>query len=105
MAPRRMQNELADEGEQHAVGLWCSRSGGFRRGAGEAGDAPTVLNPDGSFLPAAVAASDGELEKLLKDGLKMELLSWKICREEPTACSLISQALNAAKEWRFARPS
>ena len=59
-------------------------------------DLRKMLRPDGSFLPAAVAASDGELEKLLKDGLKMEVLSWKI-REEPTACSLISQALNAAQ--------
>ena len=56
-----------------------------------------LLNPDGSFRPAAVAAADGQLEKLLKDGLKMEVLSWKMCREEPNACSLISQALNAAQ--------
>ena len=60
-------------------------------------DLRTIVTPDGCFLPAAVAASDGELEKLLKDGLKMEVLSWKMCREEPTACSLISQALNAAQ--------
>ena len=60
-------------------------------------DLRTIVNPDGSFLPAAVAASDGELEKILKDGLNMEVLSWKMYREEPDACSLISQALNAAQ--------
>ena len=53
-----------------------------------------LLTPDGSFSPAAVAACDLELGKLLKDGLRMDVLSWKMRIEEPTAGSLISQALN-----------
>ena len=29
--------------------------------------------------------------------MRMEILSWKMCTEEPTACSLISNALNNAQ--------
>ena len=60
-------------------------------------DEPTLsklLNPDGSFYNAAVAARDADLERILRDGLLMEVLSWKMLVEEPTAASLISQALN-----------
>ena len=53
-----------------------------------------LLNPDGSFYNAAVAARDADLEIILRDGLLMEVLSWKMLVEEPTAASLISQALN-----------
>ena len=55
------------------------------------------LKPDGSFLSAAVAARDADLERVLRDGLSMEVLSWKMLVEEPTAASLISQALNKAQ--------
>ena len=55
-----------------------------------------LLNPDGSFSSAAVAACDADLERILRDGLSMEVLSWKMLVEEPTAASLISQALNKA---------
>ena len=56
-----------------------------------------LLNPDGSFYNAAVAACDADLERVLRDGLSMEVLSWKMLVEEPTAGSLISQALNKAQ--------
>ena len=56
-----------------------------------------LLHPDGSFNPAAVAAYDPELKKLLIHGLRMEVLSWKMCIEEPTAGSLISNAINNAQ--------
>ena len=56
-----------------------------------------LLHPDRSFNLAAVAACDSELKKLLKDGLSMEVLSWKMCIEEPTAGSMISNALNNAQ--------
>ena len=56
-----------------------------------------LLNPDGSFYNAAVAACDADLDRVLRDGLVMEVLSWKMCVEEPTAASLISQALNSAQ--------
>jgi hypothetical protein len=46
---------------------------------------------------AAVAAKDEDLASLFTMGLKMEVLSWKMCKEEPTACSLISQALNSGQ--------
>ena len=63
-------------------------------------DDPSVmkfLNPDGSFYNAAVAACDADLERIFRDGLLMEVLSWKMLVEEPTAASLISQALNKAQ--------
>ena len=56
------------------------------------------MNPDGSFYNAAVAACDADLDRVLRDGLVMEVLSWKMCVEEPTAASLISQALNSAQD-------
>ena len=54
------------------------------------------LNPDGTFNSAAVAACDEGLQRVMRDGLDMEVLSWKMMIEEPTAASLISQALNTA---------
>ena len=47
---------------------------------------------------AAVAARDESLATLLKEGLLMEVLSWKLYTEEPSACSLISQALNSGQQ-------
>ena len=47
---------------------------------------------------AAVAALDPSLATLLRDGVRMEVLSWKIYEEEPSACSLISQALNSGQQ-------
>ena len=43
-----------------------------------------LLNPDGSFNKAAMAACDADLERVLRDGLLMEVLSWKMLVEEPT---------------------
>ena len=60
-------------------------------------DEPTLskfLNANGAFCDAAVAALDDALERVLRDGVLMEVLSWKMMEEEPTAASLISQALN-----------
>ena len=57
-----------------------------------------LLNPDGSFYNAAVAACDADLERVLREGLLMEVLSWKMLVEEPTAASLISQALNSSQD-------
>ena len=54
-----------------------------------------LLNPDGTFNTAAVAACDEDLGRVLRDGLQMEVLSWTMLVEEPTAASLISQALNS----------
>ena len=48
-----------------------------------------LLNPDGTFNTAAVAACDEDLASVLRDGLQMEVLSWKMLVEEPTAASLI----------------
>ncbi len=46
---------------------------------------------------AAVAAKDASLASLLTEGLCMEVISLKMYKEEPTACSLISQALNSGQ--------
>ena len=53
-----------------------------------------LLDADGGWDFAAVAARDPALKQLCQEGLHMEVLSWKLCTEEPEACSLISQALN-----------
>ena len=54
-----------------------------------------LVGPGGKLDVAAVAAADSQLADLLEHGLEMEVLSWKIYKEEPSACSLISQALNS----------
>ncbi len=59
-------------------------------------DEPTLrklLNANGAFSDAAVTAFDDDLGRVLRNGLLMEVLSWKMMVEEPTAASLISQAL------------
>ena len=64
-------------------------------------DEPNVsklLNPDGTFCKAAVAALDDDLDRVRRDGLLMEVLRWKMMVEEPTAASLISQALNTGHQ-------
>ena len=53
-----------------------------------------IIGVPGGVQLSAVAANDADLANLLKEGLVMELLSWKLYKEEPAACSLISQALN-----------
>ena len=53
-----------------------------------------LIDVDGGWDFAAVAARDPALKQLCHEGLYMEVLSWKLCAEEPDACSLISQALN-----------
>ncbi len=54
-----------------------------------------IFNASGPLDMAAVAAKDPGLSSLLTGGLDMEVLSWKMWMEEPSACSLISQALNS----------
>ena len=41
---------------------------------------------------------DADLADVLSQGLKMEVLSWKLSLEEPQGCSQISQALNMGNE-------
>ena len=48
-------------------------------------DEPNVsmlLKPDSTFCKAAVAALDEDLDRVLRDGLLMEFLSWKMMVEE-----------------------
>ena len=56
-----------------------------------------LVNSGGPLSMAAVAAKDEHLATLFTLGLNMEVLSWKIYKEEPEACSLISQALNSGQ--------
>ena len=53
--------------------------------------AKLLLNTDGTINYAVVAAYDKGFASLITAGLQMEILSWKIYMEEPTACGLISQ--------------
>ena len=52
-----------------------------------------VVDADGGLRSDAVASLDPGYGTVLKEGLMMEILSWKIQKEEPLACSKISQAL------------
>ena len=54
-----------------------------------------IIGAPGGVLMSAVAATDADLANLLTEGLAMEVLSWKLYKEEPAGCSLISQALNS----------
>ena len=56
-----------------------------------------IVGFGGRVDKAAVAAADSQLAELFEHGLDMEVLSWKIYKEEPSACSLISQALNSGQ--------
>ena len=53
-----------------------------------------VIDRDGCLMSDAVASADSGYAEVLKEGLVMETLSWKIQTEEPLGCSKISQALN-----------
>ena len=64
-----------------------------------------LLKADGTFCSTAVAALDDDLGRVRRDGLLMEVLSWKMMNEEPTAASLISQALNAGHHLASELPS
>ena len=55
------------------------------------------MGAPGGLLMSAVAAKDADLANLLTEGLEMEVLSWRLYKEEPAACSLISQALNSGQ--------
>ncbi len=57
-----------------------------------------MLNQNGAFNFAAVAEFDAAVAALCREGLEMEVLSWKIYIDEPGACSEISQALNSGYE-------
>ena len=50
---------------------------------------------------AAVAAKDDVLRQILAEGIDMEILSHKIYIEEPSACTLISNALNHVNKVAF----
>ena len=56
-----------------------------------------IIGVPGGVLMSAVAAKDADLANLLTEGLGLEVLSWKLYKEEPAACSLISQALNSGQ--------
>ena len=49
---------------------------------------------EGRWEYGILSDKDPELEAIIKSGLAMEVLSWKIYTEEPEACSMISAALN-----------
>ena len=57
-------------------------------------DLKKLLDQSGAIDFAAVAAYDPAVAALCRDGLDMEVLSWKLYMDEPGGCSLISQALN-----------
>ena len=75
-------------------------SSGARWGLVDEDGNPRYCNQDKSLDIAAVAASQNAVEMLsvIKEGLAMEVLSWKIYLEEPKGCSLISHAFNRGSE-------
>ena len=65
------------------------------------GDQPLPFFDDKGRLSLSAAAehpNGKELAELMEEGLTCETLSWKIDVEEPTAASVISQALNTGNE-------
>jgi len=58
-----------------------------------------LQDPDGRWNMAALTAKDENFKELIKNGLRMEVLSWKMLIEEPDACSLISQAMQKGCEF------
>ena len=76
------------------LGLKCIQNGANWRLGDEW---RSKVHVDGAWNCKAVEAVDAEIANVLKNGLRMEVLSWQIHTEEPTACSLISQALNKAQ--------
>ena len=54
---------------------------------------------DGFLDHSAVAGNDGGSAELLKHGLLMEVLSYKIYLEQPDACIVISNAMNSPHQW------
>ena len=71
------------------IGLKCIQNGANWRLGDEW---RSKVHVDGAWNCKAVEAVDAEIANVLKNGLRMEVLSWQIHAEEPTACSLISQA-------------
>ena len=57
---------------------------------------PLYSTPDGRLDVAAAVAAENlrEMAASINDGLMMEVLSWRMLKEEPEAASLISTALN-----------
>ena len=53
-----------------------------------------LQDPEGRWSLSALAARDPNLHDLVQNGLRMDILSWKIFVEEPAACSRNSQALS-----------
>jgi len=53
-----------------------------------------LLDQNDALNYAAAAALDEGMATLCRDGLEMEVLSWKMCVEEPRAVAIISQSLN-----------
>ena len=53
-----------------------------------------VVDKAGNMDMAAVAANDPVAKRLALEGIFMQVLSWEIMEQEPTAASLISQSLN-----------
>ena len=53
-------------------------------------------DPDGNLSLAAVAELPigKELAEVVKEGLSVEVLSWKMCTKEPSPASVISNAMN-----------
>ena len=47
---------------------------------------------------AALRELDGDLADVLTQGLRMEVLSWRLTLEEPQGCNHISQAFNMGNE-------
>ena len=74
---------------------WATSAKWDLKGADEK---PYFCDSNGCLDQAAVAEKDEPLEFLIKKGLLMETLSYKMLLEEPEAASLISQALNKGQE-------
>ena len=66
----------------------------------EGAPTPRTCDDKGCLDMAAVADHPNarEMMDVINEGLRMEMLSWKIYTEEPGACAMISNALNKGHE-------
>jgi hypothetical protein len=61
-------------------------------------DRPAYCDADGCLSLSAVAELDANMAAHIREGMKVEVLSWKMYQEEPQACIVISQAMNKGHE-------
>jgi len=77
--------------------LLCALTGAKWNIVDEHGNPKFPCDQEGCLDQAAVAARDAVFKNIMNAGIEVEILSYKLYLEEPTACTLISDAMNNAQ--------